>query len=84
MGKIEEIEVKIRSAVQMIATLRKENLRLQTEIDSLKAHLSLYNNENNKAQQMMADYEQMRRKQEVVTQKVEHALAAINAMRGAA
>jgi len=84
VGKIEEIEVKIRSVAQMLVTLRKENQQLKNEVDSLKAHLALFNNENSKAQQMIAEVEQLRRKHEVAAQKVEHALSTLSAMRGAA
>lgn len=66
----------------LVASLRKENQQLRSEIDSTKSHLSLYNNENNKAQQILADYEQIRRKNEMVGQKVEKALATLQAMRG--
>ncbi len=82
MSKTDELEAKIRQTVMLVASLRKENQQLRSEIDSTKSHLSLYNNENNKAQQILADYEQIRRKNEMVGQKVEKALATLQAMRG--
>ena len=39
--------------------------------------------ENNKAQRILADYDQLRKKHEQVTHRVEHALTSLNALRSA-
>ena len=69
--------------VDELATLRRENRRLNTECESLKSHVTMLTGENNKAQRMMAEYEQLRRKQEQVTVRVERALSSLNSLRPA-
>jgi uncharacterized protein involved in exopolysaccharide biosynthesis len=81
VSKIEDLEGKFTKIAELIASLRKENKTLRQEAESLKSHLSLLNGENSKAQQILADYEQLRRKQELVTQKVERALSTLNGLR---
>ena len=71
MAKTDEIEAKIRKVVETISTLRRENLQLKTERDSLQSHVTMLTGENHKAQRILADYEQLRRKQEQVTHRVE-------------
>ena len=81
MAKTEEIEAKIRKVVDVMTALRRENVQLKTERDSLQSHVSMLTTENNKAQRILADYDQLRRKHEQVTHRVERALSTLNALR---
>jgi chromosome segregation ATPase len=81
--KTEELEAKIRKVAEMMASLRRENGQLKTERDSLKSHVAMLTTENNKAQRALADVEQLRKKQEQVTHRVERALTSLNALRSA-
>ena len=83
MPKTEELEAKIRNAAEAIGSLRRENHRLKTEYDSLKSHVNMLTGENHKAQRILADYEQLRKKHEQVTHKVERALSSLTALRSA-
>ncbi len=83
MPKTEELEAKIRRVAETLITLRRENQTLKTECDSLKSHVNMLAGENHKAQRIMADYEQLRRKHEQVTHKVERALSSLTALRSA-
>lgn len=82
MAKIEDLESKISAAVALIGSLRNENSDLRREVESLQSHLTLYNNENSRAQQILADAEGLRRKHEAAALKIERALASLNALRG--
>jgi len=79
--KTEELEAKIRKVAEAITTLRRENQQLKVECDSLKSHVNMLTGENHKAQRIMADYEQIRRKHEQITHKVERALSSLNSLR---
>jgi len=79
--KTEELEGKISKVIEALGTLRRENQQLKTECDSLKSHVSMLTGENHKAQRILADYEQLRKKQEQVTHRVERAISTLNAMR---
>ena len=81
MPKTEELEAKIRKVAEAITTLRRENQQLKVECDSLKSHVNMLTGENHKAQRIMADYEQIRRKHEQITHKVERALSSLNSLR---
>ena len=81
MAKTEEIEAKIRKVVEAVTALRRENQQLKTERDSLQSHVSMLTNENNKAQRILADYEQLRKKHDQVAHRVERALTSLNALR---
>ena len=83
MGDIEELEIKIRGVVERVAVLKKENQQLRAEYESLKAHMDLLNNENTKAQRIIAEYEQVKRRQEQVTHRVERALNALGTLKTA-
>jgi ATP/maltotriose-dependent transcriptional regulator MalT len=83
MSKAEELEAKIHKIIERLADLKKDNSRLRTECESLKGHVTLLTGENTKAQQILADYEQLRRKQDQVTHRVERALSSLNALRSA-
>jgi len=84
MNKVELIEQKIRAAVDQLYALRKENQRLRAELESLQGHVSLLSNENQKAQQILAQYDHLRHVQEQVTHRVERALTALNNLRSPA
>jgi FtsZ-binding cell division protein ZapB len=79
--KTEEIEAKIRKVVESIGALRRENQQLKTERDSLQSHVAMLTSENNKAQRILADYDQLRKKHDQVTHRVERALTSLNALR---
>jgi FtsZ-binding cell division protein ZapB len=83
VAKTEEIEAKIHKVVEAVSVLRRENQQLRTERDSLQSHVAMLTTENNKAQRILADYEQLRRKHEQVTHRVERALSTLNALRPA-
>ena len=81
MSKIEDLEGKIRKVAEAMTALRRENVQLRTERDSLKAHVGMLTIENNKAQRALADNDQLRKKQEQITHRVERALTSLNALR---
>ena len=83
MAKTEEIEGKIHKVVEAIAVLRRENQQLKVERDSLQSHVTMLTTENNKAQKILADYDQLRKKHEQVTHRVERALTSLNSLRSA-
>jgi predicted nuclease with TOPRIM domain len=81
VSKAEELEGKIRAVVVQLLSLRKENERLNDEVQSLQGHVTLLSSENKKAQQILARYEHLRRVQEQVTNRVERALSTLNHLR---
>lgn len=81
MSKIEELEAKIHRVAEVMTTLRHENQQLKTESESLRSHVSMLTGENQKAQRILADYEQLRKKHDQVTHRVERALTSLNALR---
>ena len=83
MAKIEELESKIHRVLETFLDLQHENHRLRSECESLKGHLALLTDENAKAQKILAEYEQLRRRQEQVTHRVERALSSLNNLRTA-
>jgi septation ring formation regulator EzrA len=84
VSKIDEVEGKVKVVVEQLTALRKENLRLRAETESLKGHVTLLSGENQKAQQILAQYEHLRRVHDQVTHRVERALTTLNTLRGAA
>ena len=83
MTKVDELEQKIGLAIDQLVAFRKDNVRLRAEVESLKGHVTLLSGENQKAQQVLAQYDRLRRVQEQVTQRVEHALSTLNNLRAA-
>ena len=83
MAKIEEIEAKIRKVADAMAALRRENQQLKTERDSLQSHVQMLSGESHKAQRILADFDQLRRKHDQVTHRVERALSTLNSLRPA-
>lgn len=81
MAKTEEIEAKIHKVAEAIAALRRENQQLKIERDSLQSHVSMLTTENNKAQKILADYDQLRKQHDQVTHRVERALSSLNSLR---
>jgi hypothetical protein len=79
--KTEELEAKIRKVVETCEALRRENQQLKNECESLRSHMTMVTGENHKAQRALADYEQLRKKHEQVTHRVERALQTLNALR---
>jgi outer membrane murein-binding lipoprotein Lpp len=84
VSKVEELDSKVRQVIEQLTATRRENQRLRTEVDSLKGHVTLLSGENQKAQQILAQYEHLRRVHDQVTNKVERALTTLNNLRGAA
>ena len=83
MAKTEEIEAKIHKVVETLTALRRENQQLKTERDSLQSHVAMLTTESSKAQKILADYDQLRKKYEQVTHRVQHALTSLNSLRSA-
>ena len=83
MSKIDELEGKIRKVAEALTGLRRENQQLKTERDSLKAHVAMLTTENNKVHRVLADNDQLRKKQEQIGQRLERALTNLNALRSA-
>jgi len=83
MGKAEELEAKIHKILECLADYRKDNQRLRVECESLKGHVALLSGENSKAQRILAEYDQLKRRQEQVTHRVERALTSLNTLRSA-
>lgn len=81
MSKTEELEAKIKKVAEAIGALKRENLRLKTESESLKTHVNMLTSESHKAQRALADYEILRKKHEQVTHRVEKALSNLAALR---
>lgn len=84
MSRIDELERKVRVAVEELTALRRENQRLRAEADSLKAHVELLTSENQKAQQILAQHDHLRRVHDQVSHRVERALNTLNNLRGSA
>ncbi len=76
----EELEGKIRKAVEELLSFRRENARLKRENETLRSHNTMLNNENAKAQRVLADYERRRHLEEQVTHRVERALEKLDAL----
>jgi ABC-type transporter Mla subunit MlaD len=83
VAKTEEIEAKIHKVAEAIDALRRENQQLKIELDSLQSHVTMLTAENNKAQKILEDYDQLRKKHEQVTHRVERALTSLNSLRPA-
>jgi FtsZ-binding cell division protein ZapB len=81
VSTIDALEARIRQAVDQITGLRKENHRLRAECESLKGHVALLSGENGRAQQVLAEVELLRRRQEQVTHRVERALHTLNGLK---
>jgi len=81
VAKTEELEAKIRKVAEVMETLRRENQQLKTERDSLKSHVAMLTSENHKAQRILADYEQLRKKHDQVAHRVERALSSLTTLR---
>ena len=81
MGKVEELTERIHRVLEELAHLRKENQKFRTECESLRGHVALVSGENSKAQKILAEYEQLRRRQEQVTHRVERALNTLGSLR---
>jgi len=81
--KTEELEAKIRKIAETLTAARQENQQLKSESDALRSHVAMLTGENNKAQRILADYDQLRKKHEQVSHRVEHALSNLNALRSA-
>ena len=64
-----------------MTALRRESQQLKTECESLRSHVSMLTSENNKAQRAMADFDQLRKKHDQVTHRVERALTSLNTLR---
>lgn len=81
MSKIEELEGKIRTFIDELLAIRRENQRLKSETESLKGHVALLSSESGKAQRVLAEYDQLKRKHEQATTRVEKALATLNQLK---
>lgn len=81
MSKSEDLEAKIRKVVDLVGSLRRENEHLRTERDSLKSQVTILSTENSKAQKILTDHDQLRRKHEQVTHRIEKALGTLNTLR---
>jgi FtsZ-binding cell division protein ZapB len=79
--KLELLESKIRSAVDALKALRKENDRLKSKLATLKSHVDISQGENRKVQRILAEYDQMKRSHDQAVGRVERALNKLNAMR---
>ena len=81
MSKTEELEGKIHKVAEALRLLRRENQQLKTERDSLQSHVTMLAGENHKAQRILVDYEQLRKKHDQVTHRVERALNSLTALK---
>jgi hypothetical protein len=84
VSKVDELETRVRAIVDELSSARRDNQRLRAEVDSLKGHVTLLSGENQKAQQILAQYEHLRRVHDQVTTRVERALTTLNSLRGTA
>jgi hypothetical protein len=81
VSKVETLESKIRAVLDTTTSLRRENHRLRSEVESLKGHVALLTGENTKAQRVLAEHEHLKKIQQQVTHRVERALSALNNLR---
>jgi len=81
VAKTEELEAKIKKIVDTLGTLRRENEHLKAEYNSIKAHVAMLTGENQKAQRAIAEADQLRKKHDQITHRVERALSTLNALR---
>ncbi len=78
---LQVLETRVRKVVEELHALRRENDRLKSECEALKAQIALSTTESRKVQKTMAEYEQMKRSREVVVTRVERALHKLNNLR---
>lgn len=78
---LELLESRIRDAAEELKILRRENDRLKSECEALKAQIAISNGESRKVQKIVAEYEQMKRNRDVVVTRVERALQKLNGLR---
>jgi len=81
VNKIDEIEGKLRRLVEQYQTLRQENDKLRSDNEATRSTLELLTNENQKAQQILTDYQHIRKRQEQAAAKVNKALQTLNSLR---
>ena len=77
---VETIEEKIQQVIKQMAALRQENERLKTECESLKSHVAMLTEDNQKVQRSLAAAEQMRRAQGQASLRIERALQRLQAV----
>ena len=81
MDKIDDIEEKIRKLVDRLKVLRTENRKLREDQEATRATVELLSSENHRAQKILADYQQIRKRQEQAAQKIERALQNLNSLK---
>jgi hypothetical protein len=81
VDKIDDIEEKIRRLIDQIKVLRTENRKLKEDQDATRATVELLSSENQRAQKILADYQQIRKRQEQAAQKIERALQNLNSLK---
>jgi FtsZ-binding cell division protein ZapB len=80
-SKLDLLVGKIQQAVEQLQILRKENERLKGQCDTLKSQLAQTSGENRKAQQVIAEYDQLKQRHDEATARVERALQKLSVMR---
>jgi FtsZ-binding cell division protein ZapB len=79
--KLDLLEARVRTAVDTIKGLRRENEKLKGELATLKSQMDIVNSESRKVQRILAEYDQMKRNHDQAVGRVERALTKLNAMR---
>jgi len=79
--KIEEIEGKLRKLVEQFNTLRHENQKLRSAQEATRSTLEILTSENQKAQEILSEFQQLKKRQDQAVLKVEKALKTLNALR---
>jgi len=81
VDKIDDIQEKIRKLIEQMGALRTENKKLREDQEATRATVELLSGENQRAQKILADYQQIRKRQEQAAQKVERALNHLNSLK---
>jgi hypothetical protein len=79
-SKLDLLENKVHKLVEELLALRKDNVRLKSELETLQSQISLTGGESRKAQRFLAEYEQMKRSHEQAKHRVERALQKLGTL----
>ena len=81
VDKIDDIEEKIRKLIDQQKALRTENRKLREDQEATRATVELLSSENQRAQKILSDYQQIRKRQDQAAQKIERALQNLNSLK---
>ena len=80
MEKLEILEEKIQSVSKLIETLRGKNIKIETELETVKQENELLLSENRSVRRLMAEIDHLREERKLVKSKCEKLLAHYDKM----